>query len=90
MAEAEGLYRATLAAWEKNLGPEDPNVAACLSDLGRLQDNRGKYLEAEQLHRRALAIWETALGADSVEVGTALNNLAAVNSISWIRPLFQA
>jgi serine/threonine-protein kinase len=55
-ADAEKLFRTSLAVREKKLAPNDPLVAQSLTDLGDclIQENRGD--EAEPLLRRALAI----------------------------------
>ena len=77
-AEAEPLYRRSLAIHEKALGPEHPNVGAALNNLAELYKSQGRYAEAEPLYRRALRIVEKALGPDHPDVGTTLNNLAAL------------
>ena len=51
-----------MAIDEKALGPDHPNVAIDLNNLGVLYDAQGKYSEAEPLFKRALAIDEKALG----------------------------
>ena len=62
-AEAEPLYRRSLAIWEKQLGPDHPHVATSLNDLAALHRAIGRYGEAEPLYRRSLAIDEKRLGA---------------------------
>lgn len=49
-----------LAIREKALGPEHPDVAASLSNLGLLCLHQGRYAEAEPFLKRALAIYEKA------------------------------
>ena len=51
-AEAEPLYRRSLAIWEKALGPEHPHVATGLNNLTVLYRAQGRYAEAEPLFRR--------------------------------------
>jgi len=63
-AEAEPLFRRSLAIWEMALGPEHPDVAQSLNNLASLYHNQGKYAQAEPLYRRALAIAEKALGPE--------------------------
>ncbi len=46
-AEAEPLYKRSLAIDEKALGPEHPDVATSLNNLAELYRARGKYAEAE-------------------------------------------
>jgi tetratricopeptide (TPR) repeat protein len=55
-AEAEPLYRRSLAIWEKTLGPEHTSVAAGLTNLSDLYRAQGKYKDDEPPCRRALAI----------------------------------
>jgi tetratricopeptide (TPR) repeat protein len=56
--EAEPLYRKALAAYEKALGPEHPDVAASLVNLAELYREQGRPDEAEPLYQRALVIQE--------------------------------
>jgi tetratricopeptide (TPR) repeat protein len=75
-AEAEPLFKRSLAIKEKAFGPDHPQVALGLNNLALLYDNQGKYAEAEPLYKRALAIWEKALGSDHPSVATGLQSLA--------------
>ena len=75
-AEAEPLYKRSLAIKEKALGPEHPDVAKVLNNLAFLYDNQGRYADAESVYRRALAISEKALGPEHPLVANSLNNLA--------------
>jgi tetratricopeptide (TPR) repeat protein len=75
-SEAEIIAGKTLEVGEDALGPEHPEVAASLNNLGELYRAQGRHTEAEPLYRRALAIREKALGPEHPEVGTSLNNLA--------------
>ncbi len=77
-AEAEPLYKRSLAIKEKALGPDHPRVATSLNNLGLVYHARGRYAEAEPLHKRALAIREKALGPEHPSVATSLNNLAGL------------
>jgi len=75
-AEAEPLYKRSLAIGEKARGTDHPNVAVSLNNLAELYRNQGHYAEAEPLLKRALAIREKVFGPDHPAVATALNNLA--------------
>ena len=55
-AEAEPLYRRTIAIDEKAKGPEDASVALDDSNLASLFETEGKYSEAEPLDIKALTI----------------------------------
>ena len=67
-ADAEPLYRRSLAINEKALGPDHPGVAISLNNLAELYRNQGRYVDAEPLHKRSLAINEKALGPDHPDV----------------------
>jgi len=75
-AQAEPLYRRSLAIWEKSLGPDDLAAAAILNKLAMLYHDQGQYAQAEPLYRRSLAIREKSLGPDHPDVATSMNNLA--------------
>src|SRR5262249_21521930 len=77
-ADAEPLYKRSLAIREKALGPDHPSVATALNNLASLYDGQGRYTEAEPLHKRSLAIREKALGPNHPAVATFLNNLAGL------------
>ncbi len=75
-ADAEPLFKRSLAIWEKALGPEHRDVAISLNNLATLYVNQGRYADAEPLYKRALAIKEKAFGADHPDVADTLNNVA--------------
>ncbi len=75
-AQAEPLYKRSLAIWEKALGPEHPHVAASLGNLAGLYQAQGKYAKAEPLYKRSLAIDEKALGPEHPYVAQSLENYA--------------
>jgi tetratricopeptide (TPR) repeat protein len=57
-------YRKALAIWKKALGPEHPDVAVTLNNMGLVYWRSSKYDQAHQYLRKAVAIWETALGPE--------------------------
>jgi tetratricopeptide (TPR) repeat protein len=75
-AEAEPLYRRTLAIAENSLGLDHPTVAIRLNNLAQLLQATNRLTEAEPLMRRALTIDEKSFGPDHPDVATDLNNLA--------------
>ena len=77
-AEAEPLYKRSLAIWEKALGPQHLHVATSLNNLALLYKTQGKYAEAEPLYKRSLAIWERTLGPEHPNVAQSLENYAAL------------
>ena len=77
-AEAEPLYKRSLAIREKALGPEHAIVGNSLSNLASLYENQDRYAEAEPLYRRSLAIRQKVLGPEHTDVSNSLNNLAVL------------
>jgi esterase/lipase superfamily enzyme/tetratricopeptide (TPR) repeat protein len=77
-ADAEPLYKRSLAIREKALGPNHPDVGTLLNNLAELYRVQGRYADAEPLYKRGLAIREKALGPNHPDVGTSLNTLAAL------------
>ena len=61
-ADAEPMYRRSLAIYEKVLGRDHPDVADSLNNLAVLYRAQGRYADAEPLYRRSLAIREKILG----------------------------
>jgi tetratricopeptide (TPR) repeat protein len=61
---------------ESSYGPEHPNVAIRLNNLGQLYQDTNRFGEAEPLMRRALSIDESSYGGDHPTVARDLNNLA--------------
>jgi len=55
-AEAEPLYRRSLAILEKALGPEHPDVAESLENYAELLRETGREDKAEEMEARAKAI----------------------------------
>ncbi|MBF0602527.1 MAG: CHAT domain-containing protein, partial [Nitrospirae bacterium] len=79
-AQAEPLYKRSLAIREKALGPEHPEVALNLNDLAVLYKTQGQYAQAELLYKRSLAIYEKALGPEHPNVAASLKNVADLYS----------
>ena len=73
MAEAESLYKRSLAIREKTLGPDDPALA---DDLSMVAGHLGYREYAEELYRRSLAINEKAFGPNHFRVAACLDDLA--------------
>ncbi|MFZ0312908.1 MAG: tetratricopeptide repeat protein [Candidatus Korobacteraceae bacterium] len=76
--EAEPLYQRALAIEGDAFGPNDPSVAALLSNFGDHKVQAGNYSEAEPLYKRALEIDEGATDIDDVAIATVLDNLAVL------------
>jgi len=77
-AQAEPLYKHSLAILEKALGPDHPEVATSLNNLAELYLAKGEYAQAEPLFKRARAILEKAYGPDHPHVAASLSNMAAL------------
>jgi tetratricopeptide (TPR) repeat protein len=68
--------RRALAIGEASLGPEHPNIAATLDNIGNMLAADGHHDEAMIQHRRALAIREKALGPTDPSISLSLMNIA--------------
>ena len=69
----------TAARWtsdRKTLGPQHPNIAILLNNLGDLYYTRRQYAEAESAYTRALTAQEKALGPSHPQVANRLDKLA--------------
>jgi tetratricopeptide (TPR) repeat protein len=92
-AQARPPYERALAIQEKVLGPEHPETATSLNNLGLLLQDQGDLAGARPLFERALAICEKALGHEHFETATSLNNLArllqAQGDLAGAQPLFE-
>jgi Tfp pilus assembly protein PilF len=58
------------------LGPNHPDTAESLNNLGGLLRVQSEYATARPLYERALAIREQVLGPDHPDTASSLNNLA--------------
>jgi tetratricopeptide (TPR) repeat protein len=92
-AKAEPHIRRTVAILEKALGPEHPEVAGNLTNLGGRLRDQGKFAEAEPLLKRALAICEKILRPDDPDVVRSMlgvaNLYADQKKYAEAEPLFQ-
>src|SRR5262249_41239691 len=77
-ADAEPLYKRSLAIREKALGADHPYVAVSLNSLAELYRIQGRYADAEPLYKLALRIAETygPVAYDHPAFAGLLNNLA--------------
>ena len=67
-----------MAIYQKELGPNHPDVALSLNNLACLYGKQGRYSDAEPLYKRSLAIGDEVLGPDHPVVALYLSNLAAL------------
>jgi serine/threonine protein kinase/Tfp pilus assembly protein PilF len=75
---AEEMYRAALAINRKLFGPNSPEVAVSLNDLGIALCKEDKLTEAESAHQEALEIRRRLFGNENADVAASLNDLATV------------
>jgi len=72
-AEAETLYKKTVAIKENLLGHMHPELALTLNDFAVLYARQDKFPEAENLYRRALQIRKTVLGENHPDYAQSLS-----------------
>lgn len=77
-AEAESLYLAALAVFERHYGAEHYEVCINLNNLAALYQLRGEADRAEPLYRRALQIKQKLLGRRHPDVAMTLHNLSVL------------
>src|SRR5213596_3896716 len=75
---AEPCYVRALEIYEKQLGPDHPDVAAVLNNLAVFYTNERRYAEAEKIHLRALAIREKVHPSTHPDIAQSKCNLAVV------------
>ncbi len=73
--EAVPIAQEFLELCEKRFGPDHPETADALCNLGEVYRSLRDYVRAEPLLKRALKIDEKALGLDHPDTAWALNNL---------------
>ena len=73
--ESERIHLQSVALRERDLGPDDPDVATCLNNLALVYTDRFDFLSAEPLLRKSLEIMQRAVGRDDEDLSLALNNL---------------
>jgi tetratricopeptide (TPR) repeat protein len=55
-ADAERLYKRSVATFEKTLGPNHPDLADVLQNLAGLYKDQRRYADANALFKRSMAI----------------------------------
>jgi centrosomal protein CEP104 len=68
--------KAEIAAREKELGKQHPDVAVALTDLAALHSEEESFAAAQPLYERALRIQEKTLGAEHQDTVQTLTDLA--------------
>ncbi len=77
-AGAGASYERALAIFEKQLGPEHPNVALLVNNLGSVLKTLGDLAGARAAFERALRIDEASFGQGHPSVARDVNNLGSV------------
>jgi tetratricopeptide (TPR) repeat protein len=75
LEQTRQLLERALAISEAQLGPEHPDTAHCLNDLGAVLRGLGDLSAARDHHQRALAIYESQLGPNHPGTTASLNSL---------------
>jgi len=92
-AEALPFFKEALVIKEESQGPEHPDVASYLGNIGLIFDVQGRYSEARPLLERTLAIRERTFRRPHPDVAMALHNLAvfleAQGAPAEAQPLFE-
>jgi CHAT domain-containing protein len=75
-AEAEPMYKRSIAILEKAVGLDSVEIAPELNNLAALYQRQQRYADAEPLFKRVLALSERQLPPNHPDLGRAINNLA--------------
>ena len=76
--EAKRSFEQAMRIDEAAFGPDHPNVARDVNNLGTVLQDIGDFAAARQCYERALRIDETAFGPDHPNVAIGVNNLGDV------------
>ena len=79
--ESERIHLQSVALRERDLGPDDPDLAICLNNLAFVYTDCFDFLRAEPLFRQSLEIMQRADACDDEDLSLALNNLG----ITYVR-----
>jgi tetratricopeptide (TPR) repeat protein len=76
--KARDYFQRALAIRERALGPEHPDVARALNNLGEVIWSIGDIDQALEIQRRSARIWEQALGAQHPDIAYSLTSLGNI------------
>lgn len=79
LIEVEPLYIHSLAIREDLYGPDHPDVATSLYNMGWLKYDQGEYDESEPLYLRALDIRRNRFGPDALVV------VECMDALGWLK-----
>ncbi|MEJ7601245.1 MAG: serine/threonine-protein kinase [Kofleriaceae bacterium] len=78
-ADGRRMGERSLALQQAELGPEHPEIATVLTNLGNIATDEGDLTLAKNYYTRALVIRErTAVGADQLLLSNVINNLGVL------------
>ncbi|HUK56067.1 MAG TPA: tetratricopeptide repeat protein, partial [Nitrospiria bacterium] len=77
-ADAEALFKKSVAILEETVGPMHPDLAKSLNNLAELYRTQNREAEAATLQTRILTIRERTLGPNHPDVAESLRNLALI------------
>ena len=77
-AEAKEMFERALAIEESTYGPDHPDVAICVNNLGGVLHDLCGLEGAKKMYERALAISEAAYGPNHPDVANYVNNLGLI------------
>ena len=80
-AEAKVLYDRALSLAEKAYGPDHPNVARDVNNLGSILQDLGNLKGAKEHYERALSIFRKSLGEDHPSTATVRNNIELLANV---------
>jgi non-specific serine/threonine protein kinase/serine/threonine-protein kinase len=83
--EAEQMFRQTIDAKQRALGPEHPSTLNPLDGLGNVLKKEKRYPEAEKVYRQALDGRGRALGAGHPDTASTAYGLACVLALEGKR-----
>ena len=87
------IAKEILSIFEKELGPDQPEISFILMSLAKMHEEAGHLKRAAPLYQRALAINEKILGPEHALVVMDLNNLAmlyqALGNYAKAEPLYR-
>ena len=77
-ADAQAEWQLAVDLGSAALGPEHPDVAKSITNLGEALRKQGQAAAAAAAFRRAIAIWEGAFGRESTLLAAPLNGLGTI------------
>jgi tetratricopeptide (TPR) repeat protein len=80
-AEAEKIYRETLAIHSRVLGPEHPDTLVIRDSLAIAIAKQRRYQEAEGIYQETLVVMRRVFGPDHPTTATSIYNIACLEAV---------